>query len=109
MSDFKRLDDRLNRIEDKVDKLVDKIDQKLQGVENRLDSMDKTLVKQEANLEAHMKRSDLLEESQGNLENAVKPILKVYTIAWGLTTIFAGVSFILATIITVLKIIGVLI
>jgi hypothetical protein len=71
----------LERIEVKVDKL-----------DERLDSSEKIQIKQEANLSAHMKRSDLLEASQDELRDAIKPILKVYTIAWGITKIIAALG-----------------
>jgi len=71
----------LGRIEGKLDKL-----------DERLDSAEKIAIKQEANLEAHMRRSDLLEKSQGELIEAVKPLLKIYTVAWGITKIVAAIA-----------------
>lgn len=87
----------LERIEKKVDKL-----------DERLDSSEKVAIKQEANLEAHMKRGDLLEMSQEDLKNAVKPIIKTYTIVWGISKMVVGIgviSGILATIAKMIKII----
>lgn len=73
--------DHLNRIESKVDKL-----------DERLDSAEKVAIKQEGNLELHMKRSDLLEQSQSELQEYVKPILKVYTVAWGIVKIVGAIA-----------------
>lgn len=72
---------RLERMEGKIDRLDD-----------RLDSAEKIAIKQEANLEAHMRRSDLLEQSQGEVIEAIKPVLKVYTVAWGITKIVGALS-----------------
>lgn len=58
-------DDLLNRIYDKVEVL-----------DSRLDSIDKTLVRQEANLQIHMKRSDHLEKLVSHVETQMKPIQK---------------------------------
>lgn len=101
-------EDIMKLVLDRIDRLDDKLEQKLNKVEDRLDIMDKTLIKQEANLEAHMKRSDLLEASQHDLKEAVKPIIKVYTVTWGLTKITAGVGLIISIIGAILKIFGVL-
>ena len=98
--------DVMKLVLDRIDRLDDKLEQKLNKVEDRLDTMDKTLVKQEANLEAHMKRSDLLEASQGDLKEAVKPILKVYTVAWGITKIVGGIGFVIGMIAGLAKLIG---
>lgn len=87
----------LERIEGKVDKL-----------DERLDSAEKVAIKQEANLEKHMLRSDLLEQSQGDLKEAVKPILKIYTVAWGITKIVGAISLVVGTISGILKLVGLL-
>ena len=56
---MKMLKHQLDRMETKIDKL-----------DERLDSAEKVAIKQEANLEAHMKRSGLLEQSQGELKDS---------------------------------------
>lgn len=53
--------DLLNLVAKKLDKLDDK-----------LDNVDKTLVKQEINLQEHMRRSDLLEKKQEEIEQEIK-------------------------------------
>lgn len=100
--------DVMKLVLERIDRLDDKLEKKLDKVENRLDTMDKTLVKQEANLEAHMKRSDLLESSQNDLKDAVKPILKIYTAVWGICKVTVGVGFIVSIIGGILKIFGLL-
>lgn len=93
---------------DRIDRLDDKLEQKLNKVEDRLDTMDKTLVKQESNLEAHMKRSDLLEKSQDDLKEAVKPLLKIYTVAWGITKIVGGFAIVVGILSGIAKLMGLL-
>jgi hypothetical protein len=85
----------LDRIENKVDKL-----------DERLDSSEKVAIKQESNLEIHMKRSDLLEKSQEDLRTSVKPILKAYLIAWGLIKIIGALGVLLGIIGGILKLMG---
>lgn len=46
---------------------LEKLESKIDKLDERLDSIDKTLVKQEVNLQLHMKRSDAL-------ESQIKPI-----------------------------------
>jgi len=86
---------RINE-QDEVMKLVQaqlsRIEQKVDKLDERLDSSEKVAIKQEHNLELHMKRSDLLEKSQDTLEEAVKPILKIYTVAWGICKIVLGIA-----------------
>lgn len=94
---MKMLKDQLDRIEGKVDKL-----------DERLDSAEKVAIKQEANLEAHMKRSDLLEKSQEDLKEAVKPLLKVYTVAWGITKIVLAIGVVVGILSGIAKLIGLL-
>lgn len=98
-----------NKSNDEVMKMVvahlDRIESKVDRLDTRLDSSEKVAIKQEANLEAHMRRSDLLEQSQGELKEAVKPILKAYTVAWGITKIFLAVSVCVGIIVGIIKII----
>lgn len=77
----------LERIETKVDRL-----------DERADTQERVSIIQESNLREHMRRSDLLEQSQDDLKQAVTPIIKVYTIAWGITKIIAGVAVVIGII-----------
>ena len=87
----------LERIEGKVDKL-----------DERLDSAEKIAIKQEHNLEEHMKRSDLLEQSQNALQEAVKPILKIYTVAWGICKIVAATALVVTLVSGILRLLNLL-
>ncbi len=91
---------------DRIDRLDDKLEAKLNKVEDRLDTMDKTMIKQESNLEAHMRRSDLLENSQNDLKEAVKPLLKVYVVAWGITKIVSGLGLVVGILVGISKLLG---
>lgn len=57
------------------DKRFDRLDEKLDRLDMRLDNIDVTLTKQAAQLEYHIKRTDLLEEK-------VKPVVDYATAAW---------------------------
>lgn len=78
---------KLERMESKIDRL-----------DERLDAAEKVAIKQEANLEAHMCRSDLLEQSQGEVIEAVKPVLRAYTIAWGITKIGGALAIVIGAV-----------
>jgi hypothetical protein len=46
----------------KIEKILEKIEDFAKDTDNRLDSLEKVALKQEINLQEHMKRSDHLEE-----------------------------------------------
>lgn len=75
-------DDKLQRIEDKIDKIND-----------RLSNIDVTLVKQEANLEKHMLRTEQNEKLINHLIDDSKPIKSHVTLMNNLAkiVIFLGV------------------
>jgi len=91
-------------IDDK--ELMSRVLSKLDKIDDRLNGIDKTLVKQEENLKDHMRRSDLLEQSQGELKEYVKPILKVYTVAWGICKIVAAVALVVGLLVGIQKLLG---
>ena len=47
---------------------------KLDKLDDRLDSVDRTLVKQEANLAEHMRRTELLESQHERLYSDLEPV-----------------------------------
>lgn len=96
---FKMMVNHLRSIENKMDKVDNKVDR----LDDRLDSVEKVAIKHDANLEAHMKRSDLLEQSQDDLKNAVKPILKAYASIIGFTKLVGCVLGIMAAITSIIK------
>lgn len=76
---------------------------KIEKIDEKVDSVDKTLVRNTVSLEEHVKRSTQLEKRQETLEEAVKPILKAYQIAWGVLKILGAVLAFLATVVAVFK------
>lgn len=72
-------------------KLLEKLDEKLERVEEKLASIDVTLVKQEVNLQEHMRRSLLNEEAIEIIKEELKPVQKHVT---QVHTIFQAVGFI---------------
>lgn len=61
-----------NLINDKD--LMERVLDRLDSIDSRLNNVDKTLVKQEMNLDEHMKRSDNLEEMINLVKNDLKPV-----------------------------------
>lgn len=70
---------------DPTERILDKLDK----IDDRLNDIDKTLVKNTASLEEHMRRTDLLEKAQSDLQIQIKPLMNVHT-----------------TVITIAKIVG---
>lgn len=88
------------------DEMLTRIYDKVEILDSRLDSIDKTLVRQEANLQVHMKRSDHLEKLVGHVEAQMKPIQK-HVIGVELFLKFLGiVSVIVAIIAGIMSIIS---
>jgi hypothetical protein len=98
------IEDTLEKIESKLEV----IDSKLEGTNEALHTIDKILVKQESNLAMHMKRSDLLEASQGTLERAIIPILKVYTVAWGVCKVIGALSVVVGILVGISKLLNII-
>lgn len=71
-----RLDQRLDRMLEHKNELLNKVDSKLDKLDERLDNIDKTMIKQEANLDLHMRRSESLEKLVELQEKRVIPIEK---------------------------------
>lgn len=65
-----------NTEEQLVVQAIMKMSSKIDSLDTRLDSVDKTLVKQEANLGEHMRRTDLLEQGQVSLRQEIEPLKK---------------------------------
>lgn len=95
MSDF-------NKIEEKIDKLDSKIDDKFDVVEVRLDKIDGTLVKQSGDLEHHIYRTHLAEENIALIRAEIKPIKTHVIMVHGVLK-FMGV---LATVLGLLRLLG---
>lgn len=59
-----------------MDEKLNKLEAKIDALDEHLGSIDITLVKQEASLSEHMKRSDSLEKMVNLLQSELKPIEK---------------------------------
>jgi len=92
----------LNTILEKINAVSDDIKE----VKEKIYAIDLTLVKQEANIQEHMKRSDYLEKLYFEIEEELKPIQEhvsqVHGVAKFLGVLGASITFILG----VLKLIG---
>jgi predicted nucleic acid-binding Zn-ribbon protein len=62
--------------EDQVLRALEKFESKIDRLDTRLDSVEKVLVKQEANIEHHVKRCDEIEESNKLLRTELKTDMK---------------------------------
>ena len=82
---------------------LDKLDTKMDKLDDRLDSSEKIAVKQEANLDEHMRRSDLLEKRQDKLRGDISPLLKVHTIVWGVCKSIAGFGVLISVLVGIMK------
>lgn len=60
--------------EDQILKALDKLEGKFDSLDARLDSVDKTLVKQEVNLNEHMRRTELAEKQISDIKTELAPI-----------------------------------
>lgn len=80
------------RIFDKLDRIDDRLERKTDAIEARLNDIDKILIKQEENLKQHMARTEILEKSHKEMHEELMPIKKVFTVAWGICRIIAGLA-----------------
>ncbi len=55
---------------------LDRIEDKLSSTDDKLDAVDKTLIKQEKNLEEHMRRTELLEIEQKEFRSDLSELEK---------------------------------
>lgn len=62
--------------EDQVLKALEKFESKIDKLDIRMDSMERVLIKQEANIEYHVKRTDVAEANLDLLRNDLKPVQK---------------------------------
>jgi hypothetical protein len=71
--------------------LLLKIDTKIDEIKEKLNDHEVILIKQQANIEEHIRRTDVAEERLENFEKEVKPILEGIS---GLKTVAKIVSFV---------------
>lgn len=62
--------------EDRTVQALIHLNQKIDTLDSRLDSVDKTLIRQEANLGEHMRRTELAEKAIDTLVGKVEPLEK---------------------------------
>lgn len=79
---------------------------KLDKIDDRLGSIDKTLVKQEGNLELHMMRTTMSEKRLEVMEEALKPVTKHVTQLTGVLKFVGAISLCVGTIAGIMKILG---
>ena len=89
----------------KIDNLDVKLDQKLEKLDTYMHSIDKTLIKQNADLEHHIKRTNQLEDQFIKINNRLEPIedhaKKVSLIAKIVFGIFSAIIAVLGVFATV--------
>lgn len=87
------MDNDFKRIYEKLDKIAD-----------RLNEIDKTLVKQEGNLQKHMLRTDQNEQMIKLISDALKPVVKHVSHVEGGLKLLGVLSLIAGIVLTVSKI-----
>jgi chromosome segregation ATPase len=58
----------------KQDQIMQNLSEKLDKLDERLDSVDKTLIKQEANLAEHIRRTEIAEMNISDIQDQFKPV-----------------------------------
>jgi hypothetical protein len=76
-----------------------KIDEKLEKINDRLGSVDVTLVRQEVNLQEHMRRTELNEIAVEKISQSIIPIYKHINMLEGVLKFF-GLLAVLGSIVT---------
>ena len=95
--------------EDKIQKeYLERIVDRLMKVDDSLREIDRTLVKQEANLEKHMLRTEQNETMIEILINDIKPIKKHVTQIEGVFKFFGIISFLVALTLAFIKLYNIL-
>lgn len=81
----------------KMKEQLEKLIQQLEKIDERLDNVDKTLVKQEANLAEHMRRTVLL-------ENQMEPVRTHVAMVSGAGKLLGVTSLVVTVVVGVIKI-----
>jgi hypothetical protein len=84
--------------------LLEQLFNKLDKLDERLDSVDRTLIKQEANLEEHMRRSLANEEAVNLLSQQLKPLNKHVIMVESIFKFVGAISVLLGIVLGVLNI-----
>lgn len=79
--------------------ILNRIEQKVEKLDDRLDSVDKTLVKQEANLAEHMRRTEILEQQHMHIESELEPVKNHVNQVKGVIKLLSFILPLIATII----------
>lgn len=95
--------------EEQILKALDKFERQLDSLDSRLDSVDKTLVKQEANLGEHMRRTELAETQINGIQDDLKPIKRHVAMVEGALKGMGIVATIISVAVGIIKILGLVI
>ena len=82
-------------------RLYDKLDK----IEERLTSIDGTLIRQEASLREHMRRTDLLEVHNNKQDLAMVPLTAHLNMVYSVAKLVAGLAILAGLAVSILKII----
>lgn len=66
----------MSELIDRISNEIDKVNNKLDQIIDKQYSIDKTLVKQEASLSEHIRRTDLLEKKIEMTDNDLRPVIR---------------------------------
>lgn len=86
---------------------LEKLDNKLDKTNERLNDIDKTLVKQEASLSEHIRRTEINEEAIGLVRDEMKPVKKHIYMMEGALKLLGVLSLLVGLLVGVLKLFGI--
>jgi len=75
-----------------VEKKLEAIENKVDKLDERLDSIEKVLIKQELNIDIHIKRTNLLEESVSLLREDLRPLERHVDYIHGALKMIGGIA-----------------
>jgi hypothetical protein len=101
-------DSKFDPVTDRIIVNLDRIHLKLDVLNARLDSIDKTLVRNAADIEYHIVRSDRNEQLIEMVRLEMKPLKERFVMVNGGLRLFAGITGVAALVAALLKIMGVI-
>ena len=96
----------MSKHEEEFKEKMSEVSRKLEKVGSHLNSIDKTLIKQEANLEKHMMRTEQNETMIQMIAEAIKPVTKHVSQMEGAFKLLGVISLLGGIILTIAKVIG---
>ena len=94
--------------EEQMIKMLEKMETKIDGLDSRLDSVDRTLVRQEATLGEHIRRTELAEAGIKTLSQEIRPIQRHVDVVGGVMKAVGFTGVLVSVVMGVIKLVHVL-